>query len=166
MKALKVNNMYKYIIGFFVCLFVCLLFVFLPFSWATSTVCGGSQARGLNRSCSCQPTPEPQQLGIRAVSAAYTTAHGNARSLTHWTRPGIEPTTSWYLVGFISTLPRWEVQRKIKLKFFIPTVLILNPACHCHLGFVFFGKLLNLEPLQGNGDNSHKLNCCYVGEVR
>ena len=26
---------------------------------------------------------------------------GNAGSFTHWARPGIEPTTSWILVGFI-----------------------------------------------------------------
>ena len=36
-----------------------------------------------NRSCSCQPTPQPQQLRIQATSATYTTAHGNAGSLTH-----------------------------------------------------------------------------------
>ena len=29
-----------------------------------------------------RPTPEPQQGGIRAASATYTTAHGNAGSLT------------------------------------------------------------------------------------
>ena len=29
-----------------------------------------------------------------------TTAHGNGRSLTHWARPGIEPVSSWMLVGF------------------------------------------------------------------
>ena len=46
--------------------------------------------------------PEPQQLGIWAVSATYTTAHGNARSFTHWARPGIEPATSWFLVGFVN----------------------------------------------------------------
>ena len=34
--------------------------------------------QGSNWSCSCWPTPEPQQLGIRVVSATYTTAHGNA----------------------------------------------------------------------------------------
>ena len=44
--------------------------------------------------------PEPQQCGIRAASATYTTAHGNAGSLTHGARPGIEPTTSLFLVGF------------------------------------------------------------------
>ena len=33
--------------------------------------------------CSCWPTPQPQQAGIPAGSAICTTAHGNARSLTH-----------------------------------------------------------------------------------
>ena len=28
--------------------------------------------------------------------------HGKARSLTHWARPGIEPTTSRFLVGFVN----------------------------------------------------------------
>ena len=46
--------------------------------------------------------PEPQQCGIRATSVTYTTAHGNARSLTHWARPWIEPATSWFLVRFVS----------------------------------------------------------------
>ena len=32
----------------------------------------------------------------------YTTAHHNARSLTHGARPGIEPKSSWILVGFLS----------------------------------------------------------------
>ena len=32
---------------------------------------------------SCLPMPEPQQRHIRAVPATYTTAYGNARSLTH-----------------------------------------------------------------------------------
>ena len=44
---------------------------------------GGSQARGLIGAVAAQRTPEPQQRGIRVVSAAYTTAHGNTGSLTH-----------------------------------------------------------------------------------
>ena len=43
--------------------------------------------------------PEPQQCEIPAVSATYTTAHG---SLTHWSSPGIEPATSWFLVRFVN----------------------------------------------------------------
>ena len=41
--------------------------------------------------------PQPQQCQIQATSAIYTTAHGNARSLTYWERPRIEPATSWIL---------------------------------------------------------------------
>ena len=46
--------------------------------------------------------PQSQQHRIQAESATYTTAHGNAGSLTHWARPGIEPATSWFLVRFIN----------------------------------------------------------------
>ena len=34
----------------------------------------------LNQSCSHRPTPEPQQLRIRAASATCTTAQGNTGS--------------------------------------------------------------------------------------
>jgi len=46
---------------------------------------GGSQARGVNQSYSRRPTPQPQQHQI----------------LNPLIRPGIEPTTSWVLVGLI-----------------------------------------------------------------
>ena len=39
----------------------------------------------------------------------YTTGHGNARSLTPWARPGIEPASSWILVGFFPAEPPWEL---------------------------------------------------------
>ena len=35
---------------------------------------------------------------------AYTTAHGNTGGPTHWARPGIKPTSSWIIVGFVSTV--------------------------------------------------------------
>ena len=37
----------------------------------------------------------------RAESAIYTTAHSNARSFTHWARPGSEPASSWMPVRFV-----------------------------------------------------------------
>ena len=43
---------------------------------AAPTVYGGSQARAQIRAIDA----EPQQRGIRVVSATYTTARGNARS--------------------------------------------------------------------------------------
>ena len=55
--------------------------------------------------------PEPQQHHIWAMSRTYTTAHGKARSSTHWVRPGINLATSWLLVGSASAVPRWELQQ-------------------------------------------------------
>ena len=45
------------------------------------------------------------------MSATYTTAHGNgnARALTHCAGSGIKPTTSWFLVGFVSAAPQCEL---------------------------------------------------------
>ena len=75
------------------------VFFFFLFSLATPVAYRGSQARS-NQSYSHQPMPEPQQHGIRAASATYTTAHGNAGFLTHWARPGMEPTSSRMLIRF------------------------------------------------------------------
>ena len=44
----------------------------------------------------------------------YTIAHSNARSLTHWTRSGIKPWSSWILVGFITSEPWGELPIKKK----------------------------------------------------
>ena len=52
-------------------------------------------------SCSCRPTPQPQQCQIRAASVTYATAGSNTRSLTQWMRPGIEPTSSQRWVRFL-----------------------------------------------------------------
>ena len=73
---------------------------------------------GVDQSYSRQSTPQLQQRQIWAVSATYTTAHGHAGSLTHWARPGIEPTISWFLVGFISAAPRRELHN-----FYIPIII-------------------------------------------
>ena len=67
---------------FFIFLFF-IFFVFLPLLWAAPAAYGGSQARGRIGAVAPRPTPEPQQRRIRAASATYTTAHGNAGSLTH-----------------------------------------------------------------------------------
>ena len=59
------------------------------------------------------------------MSATYTTVHGNARSLTHWVRPWSKPASSWMLVRFVSTEPRWEHQ---VLDFFNEYIRSLLPA--------------------------------------
>ena len=40
-------------------------------------------------------------------TVTYITAHGNAGSLTHSARPGIEPISLWILIGFVTTEPWW-----------------------------------------------------------
>ena len=52
------------------------LFIYLL---ATLAAYGGSQARGL----------------IGSTTVSLCESHSNARSLTHWVGPGIEPVTSW-----------------------------------------------------------------------
>ena len=70
-----------------------------------------------------RPGVQSQQLGIRAESATYTTDHGNARSLTHWSRPGIEPAASWFLVGFIN---HWAMTGTPSYRYFLCS-LDVNP---------------------------------------
>ena len=66
------------------CIFLFIyLFIYFAFSRAASRGIWRFPGERSNRSCSHRPTPEPLQHGIRAPSATYTTAHGNAGSLTH-----------------------------------------------------------------------------------
>ena len=56
------------------------------------------------------PTYTAIAMWIWAALAAYTTAHDSTRSLTHWERPGIEPSSSWILIRFVSTAPQLDLQ--------------------------------------------------------
>ena len=56
----------------------CFVFCLFAISWAVPAAYGGSQARDL-----IGAAPEPQQLGMQAASATYTSAHSNAGSLPH-----------------------------------------------------------------------------------
>ena len=87
------------------------IFIFLSFEGCIRGI-WRFPGSGSNGSCSCWPTPQPQQRQIQAVPSTYTVAHGNTRSLTCW-GPGIESTISWFLVRFVSTVPRWELQWSI-----------------------------------------------------
>ena len=60
---------------------------------------------------------------IGAAAADLHCSHSNARSLTHWARPGIEPVSSWILVGSVCAEPWWELLPLfLKLFFFTPRV--------------------------------------------
>ena len=85
-------------LGLFVCfLSFCLL-------RAAPAAYEGSQARGW----------------IWATAASLHHSHNNARSLTPWARPGIQPETSWFLVGFVSAAPWRELPALLLLLLFWP----------------------------------------------
>ena len=81
--------------SFFFFFFFFFFFVFCLFR-AAPMAYGVSQARGLIGAAAA--SLHHSHTRSESPSATYTTAHGNARSLTHWWRPGIEPATSWFLV--------------------------------------------------------------------
>ena len=109
--GITANNGYLCLYPKFSFSFLFFFFFFLSFCLfrATPAAYGGSLAGGL----------------IGATAAGLHHSHSNTRSKlhlrptpqlkatlhpqTHWARPGIKPETSWLLVRFISTAPRWEL---------------------------------------------------------
>ena len=84
--------------------------------------------QGSNESFSCRSMPQALQCQREAVSVTYTTAHGNAGSLTHWERPEIVPATSWFLVRFISAVTHWELS-SLPISFLSPSSSTLETIC-------------------------------------
>ena len=78
--------------GAFFLLFPFFFFFFFGLFRAAPVAYASSQARS--------------QIGAGAAGLC----HSHTRSLTHWVRPGIKPTSLWILVRFITTEPPWELQ--------------------------------------------------------
>ena len=68
---------------------------------------------GVESEHSCWSTPQPQQRhnNARSEPCLQTTPQLMATQILNPLRPGIEPTTSWFLVGFVSAGPRQELQK-------------------------------------------------------
>jgi len=79
---------------------VCVSFRLFSISWAAPAAYGGSQARGQIGAVATGLHHSHSNAGIPASSSTYATGCRNSGSLTHWARSGIEPATSWFLVGF------------------------------------------------------------------
>ena len=79
-------------------------FLFYCHFRATHMTYGSSRSRSQIRAATVRLGS--QQCQIWATSVTYTTASGNAESLTHWVRPGVEPASSWILVGFLTCWAR------------------------------------------------------------
>ena len=92
----------------FLFIFIYFYFYFLLFR-ATALAYGNSR-EGVKLELQLPAYTTATAMLDLSLSVTYTTAHGNTGSLTHWTRPGIKPTTSWFLVIFISAAPQQELQ--------------------------------------------------------
>ena len=71
---------------------------------------------------------EVPRLGVKSELQllAYTTADGNACCLTNGARPGIETSSSWILVRFVSTEPHWELLQSDIIKTRFLTYCVVN----------------------------------------
>jgi len=72
----------------------------------------------------------------RATSVTYTTAHGNAGSLSHWVRPGIKPASSCMLFRFVSAEP-WREFHELLISYLWDRVPV-------YLSWLLFSVLLML----------------------
>ena len=109
-----------------------------------------------NGRCNCWPTPQPQQHQIPAASVTYTTARGNTRPLTHGTKSGLEPVSSWILGGFVTTEPPLELLaqwflRYGKRKNYLGNIL----KWPCHINWRFGLKRPSVSVLISHPKNSN-----------
>ena len=86
-----------------------LLLLLLSFR-ATPAAYGSSQARGtIGASAAGLPHSHSNaRTELRPWPTPQLTA--NVGSLTHWVRPGVEPTSSWILLGLVIAESQWELQ--------------------------------------------------------
>ena len=98
-QGMKVSVKFYFIIIIIIIIIIILLFRATPVAY------GHSQAWGW-----IEATAAATAIAIRDLSctASYTTAHGNAGSLTHRARSGIEPASSWILVDLFIKLENWR----------------------------------------------------------
>ena len=120
----------------FVCIAVLILTAalwddfFFFFFRASPVAYGSSQARGRIGAITAGLCHSHSNLQIQAVSATYPPAHGNTRSLTHWVRLGIEPESSWRLVGLVTTEPKRDLPRWIYFNWGVIDLLhYISPGC-------------------------------------
>ena len=108
------------------------LFIYFCFFRATLVACGSSQARGRIGAVATSLHPGHSKARSEPHLLTYTTAHGNAGSLTHWVRPGIKSETLCLLVRFVSAEPWRELQQWFYWTALLGTTL-------CMLGTVYRG---------------------------
>ena len=123
--------------GFF---FGVVVFLFFYLFRAAPTAHGGSQGRGWIRAVAAILRHSHSNTRSE-LCLQPTTAHSDAGSLSHWARPGIELTTSWFLVGFVSTVP-WQELLPITFNIILYRSI---KSRHPYLGLDLSGKTLLLK---------------------
>ena len=91
------------------------IYLFIYLFRAAPEAYGSSQARGVIRVTAAGLHHSHSNTKSELRLWPTTAAHGNTGSLTPWARPRIKPATSWFLVRFVSTEPRRELQNKKNL---------------------------------------------------
>ena len=145
------GSLYKYYLFFF----------FFFFFRATPAAHGNSQPRGQIRATADSLYHSHSNCRIPAESVTYNTVRSRAGSLTYWARPGIEPTSSWILIEFLThwappgiALPSLTTLSKTVLRLylshhpisFIALTTINNYLClSFYLAFFLFDNLNSLR---------------------
>ena len=93
-----------------VCVSVCVFFRAAPEAY------GSSQARGRIRTTAASLHHSHSNSGSKPCLWPIPQFMAMPDHLTYWVRPGIEPTSSWMLIRFVSTAPQWELQKSPSLK--------------------------------------------------
>ena len=86
---------------------------------------GSSQARGGIRDAAASLHHSHRDARSEPHLRPTPLAHGNAESLTHWARPGIEPTSSWILARFVTAGAMTETA--------LPRLMIIKILCFAWL---------------------------------
>ena len=89
-----------YVSFFFLCMCV---FRAIPVAY------GGSQARSQIQARGLRPTPQPQQCTGQSCICDLHHSLRQRQILNTLSRPGRENASSWILVSFLTTEPRWEL---------------------------------------------------------
>ena len=98
-----------------------------------------------------RPIPQPWQHWIWAMSVTYTAACSNARSLTHWARAGIQPSSSYTLCWVLNPLSHNRHSRSSSLLFIVFLIVlfisvslaVMSPLSFLRLVICFFFFFLN-----------------------
>ena len=104
---------------------------------------------------------EVPRLGVESELQlpAYTIACGNARSLTHCARPGIEPTSSWTYVGF--SMHRATMGTPKIFMFLIEKIFSRHElSSHMLIGLCLLSKVLPWQECKGKEQTNWLSELC------